>query len=477
MNIRSPSQTSDLIESWRANKSFTGAPSHHDDIVTKEASVDVVDEYMHNFADGVEAWRARQSDASVLYHPRDVSNAMHSDDHQSYLGVEPSLADGQQEKDRWTDNDSVITSTVEHDEESVSLAPTVKGRGFFKKQALDQLKQVLDVEPYHDFSQPTSDVPFAELLVDEGAPSCLTHHDITFDQSVLDESPPSPRQSRIYVADESLLVTPVLARYRLEPDDSSIGVKVVPTGRHRLQHAGKSRENAVSQHSHAQRKSNASQTPKRQESLRLTVQPGKENALHRIEEVLSPNVSARTPLRSKKFEFGEDIYETKEFISRPIQPIKESVPERILFAKNTPSEKLKKTSAVGPRASRNSEEVPLRGRRQTVDSVGELLSISVVSVEEYHAAPSVVRMQVGLEEVNEAVHALNLWFSAHYGSERSPRLNEEMVSRVLNTSPRKGKILMMSLCHWRRMNMSMDEETGIMVFVPNQKLSSPRLTM
>lgn len=77
-----------------------------------------------------------------------------------------------------------------------------------------------------------------EIIVDTSASSCSADHDDTAsDVSILDSTIASSRSSFVkeQAEDEttlgSLLVTPVLDRYRLEADDTSIGVKVVPNER------------------------------------------------------------------------------------------------------------------------------------------------------------------------------------------------------------------------------------------------------
>jgi hypothetical protein len=204
---------------------------------------------------------------------------------------------------------SLNSSSLACDDESVSLAPTVKGHGFFKKQALEQLVNSSEhPKRIHRNAQRVSDAPFCELVVNEHAPSYFPYNDITFDQSMMDDSPPSPSQSRPVrdAGDESLLVTPVLARYRLEPDDSSIGIKIVPTGRHRLQHANRAANRSLKlpapQKYLEQPKSVCAKTPKPHENLlRVIPHVGKENNLLCIREALSPNVFSPNSPQKRNF--------------------------------------------------------------------------------------------------------------------------------------------------------------------------------
>lgn len=76
-----------------------------------------------------------------------------------------------------------------------------------------------------------------EVIVDTRlSPASLDCANYTMDISALDMTLASPSRALIKegedeTAVDSLLVTPVLDRYRLEPDDTSIGVKIVPNER------------------------------------------------------------------------------------------------------------------------------------------------------------------------------------------------------------------------------------------------------
>lgn len=408
------------------------------------------------------AWRALESRSEPNASDSCQVRLDTSDDHISLRTSDS----GHQVKADLAGYSSVNSSSLARDDESVSLAPTVKGHGFFKKQALEHLiNSKGHTKRTHKSAHP--DAPIRELVVEEQVPICFPYNDITFDQSMMDDSPPSPSQSRIRDAgDESLLVTPVLARYRLEPDDSSIGVKVVPTGRHRLQHAHKVAKRSLQLPASQQPKSVCTKTRRPQEnSLRVIPRPGKENNLPNIGEALSPNISVRTPIRKEAFAFVEDVFTAKEVKHPPEGKRK----HQLSYAKESHVDDLETfESKKGCK--------PLSGRRQTADVDGVKHLIAAVSSEEYEAAPSVVKMQVGLDEVNDAVQMLNLWFSARSASKGGSCLNEKVASSVLDTSLRKGMILLMSLCHWRRMNMAMDDATGFMHFVPNEKVNS-RFTM
>jgi hypothetical protein len=392
--------------------------------------------------------------------------------------------------DDYSERDSPGTTTVFHDDESVSLAPTVKGLGFFKKQAMEQrvhdlhLDTTARADEQNLPSEQVSRAPISELVLEEEDDCFLEQGDLTFDRSVLTEqSISSPTRSRIHeIGDESLLVTPVLSRYRLEPDDSSIGVRVVPrdasSGHHRVPKS-RSQFSSTVQRGHGFA---SNDTRKRPEALNTSCLDDKENVLHRIDEavLLSPNVSVRTPQKGGRFGFGEGVLGERVFKStkQSGESVKyDSFSRRHLTADQVIMEDSSQTGRRDLTQRFDDGSV----RRQTVDAAGirpkaGKTLITIISFEEYDSAPSVVRMQVGFEEINAAVHVLNLWFEATR-FEGSRTLNEETGAGVLNTSQRKSKITLMSLCHWRRLNMYMDEGAGTMQFIPNQKQRSPRLTV
>lgn len=98
-----------------------------------------------------------------------------------------------------------------------------------------------------------------------------------------------------------------------------------------------------------------------------------------------------------------------------------------------------------------------------------------ISIQEYRDAPRIVRMQVSLEDVERAVHAINQKLEIQNKS--SPTINVMATSAVspstiapvvtqlkereaklmlmpLGYSDRKCKAVLMSLCHWKRLLMS-----------------------
>lgn len=459
--------------------------------------------------DLVEAWRSRQSMMSASsseLSPDGGAHVSHEDDESRISESAQVVFNCPVEKERFSYLDTLRHST---DEDSVveSLAPTIKGRGFFEKQALEQQKQKL----YHELPDPRNEstfslsAPVSVVVVNDDGKKYSVHQDVTLDQSLVsDVLIESPNRSRLIgVGDESLLVTPVLARYRLEPDDSSIGVRVVPIKlrnyRTRADTFGRVllQSNKDAKHDNAHKK-NESVSQGSQEG-RVTRDGRSEKRHHyRIAETLSPNVSERTPFKVRNMGYEDTDFEQKfrgKFLpvnesetdpsnETPTQHDHRTVPplnsEPLLDVLVPPGRRI---DFQCMNASVESSHRTSR-RRQTTDSAvkvdflgGQESGIEIVAQNEYDAAPSVVRMQVGFDEVNGAIRALNAWVEIRSNDvEADPRLDESVACRVLRIPQRQGKILLMSLCHWRRMNVYTDEETKALYFLPNTK-RIPRLTI
>lgn len=124
--------------------------------------------------------------------------------------------------------------TLIDDETVAEVDETVIGRGRARNSSNRSSATATTLSPETSPGEHT----VKEIIVDTSASSCSMDHDnsTTMDLSVLDSTiATSPRSFVKETEDEttvgSLLVTPVLDRYRLEADDTSVGVKVVPNKR------------------------------------------------------------------------------------------------------------------------------------------------------------------------------------------------------------------------------------------------------
>jgi len=89
---------------------------------------------------------------------------------------------------------------------------------------------------------------------------------------------------------------------------------------------------------------------------------------------------------------------------------------------------------------------------------------------EYEAAPRVVKMQVSMEEINQATDTFNDWLNKQdIGNKQSISLMESDANKVMEQifDKRKGKSVLMSFCHFRRMVIQLSStETGKRFYIP-----------
>jgi len=111
-------------------------------------------------------------------------------------------------------------------------------------------------------------------------------------------------------------------------------------------------------------------------------------------------------------------------------------------------------------------------------SACDIPRIHNLSQEEYDAAPRIVKMQVTMEEVNQAAEALTMWLRKNR-ADRSDQghtaiIEERHAYEALQPcfDERKRKSVLMSLCHFRRMVMRLPSKGQGKLFV----VSQPRTT-
>jgi hypothetical protein len=461
-----------------------------------------------NVQDEVEVWRARMSlsynQNDEWHHPHvgEVKNhypgenmdskSYHSVPSRSHKEVEnineviqPSIHDtfiGEDvnESNMIENQASNDDSTFSKDDDSVSLATTVKGYGYFKKQTLTQQDRSIDILSKKQSCE-GDDSLFVEVTIDEAN---HTNRSISCNTSVWDFHHSPTKVIHTATGDESLLVTPVLARYCLEPDDSSIGVKVVPTGRHRLQHENKTKNN-----SHTLKKSDLLLP-----GLGNRRTGGKKN-LFPIDEVASPVFSTRLDHEhdqlSESSNNQQEHYFPSHGNSRNSSPYHTGnrktshkafhddrlLKNNLVYAENTRLDLSERREFHSVKENFNISFSTRQAihRKSNQYAEGFKTYVNSVTQEEYDSAPAVIKMQVGIHEVNNAIKIINQWYSASSGTRGKPQLNENVASKVFQTTPRKGKILLMSMCHWRRLNIAIDDSSGLMVFLLNDKVKT-RLT-
>ena len=93
--------------------------------------------------------------------------------------------------------------------------------------------------------------------------------------------------------------------------------------------------------------------------------------------------------------------------------------------------------------------------------------IQRISSNEYDAAPRIVKMQVTLEQVNNAVDLINHWWKAKAGHQGKVFITEDDASIVLGEyfPPRKCKSVLCALCHWKKMTIEINNHGTGRIFV------------
>jgi hypothetical protein len=324
-------------------------------------------------------------------------------------------------------------------------------------------------------------------------------NNLTMDQSMFQETEnvASPSRSRIIDQNDmssvtSLLVTPILDRYRLETDDSSVGIKVVPNERgiHRR------KDLLVGDHLNSRKPFvDSSNTPGNRQttkSYRKTPHP-KQSRKPNLQPIVE-SVSPRLPSPSTHRASSQKNTTAGGRISIPALPVttpatrgdrrksESHMTRRCLSAEYDLNKAAPSTASSTPRAtpSASLSRTPLTAAwiakhmpndALMMDSIGmeevsftakELhhslrddtpikpSAIELISIDEYKVAPRVVQMQVSLSEVNTAAEILSQW------TVPKERVTESCAYELLPFPEKKSKSILMSLCHWRRMMMHLE---------------------
>ena len=324
-------------------------------------------------------------------------------------------------------------------------------------------------------------------------------NNLTMDQSMFHETDTvaSPSHSRIIAHHDmssvtSLLVTPILDRYRLETDDSSVGIKVVPNERgiHRrkdlLGDNHKSRKPFVDSsntHGISQTTKSYRKTPHPKQNRKPNLQP--------IIESLSPRLSSpstheasgqknttiggrisipalplttpatRSDRRKSESQMSRRCLSDEYDLSMagpsmansstpgltPTTSLSRTPLTAAWIAKHMPNDALMMDSIGMEEVSFTARELHHSLRNDTTMTPS---AIELITMDEYKIAPRVVQMQVSLSEVNTAAEILSQW------TVPKERVTESSAYELLPFPEKKSKSILMSLCHWRRMMMHLE---------------------
>jgi hypothetical protein len=415
------------------------------------------------------------------------------------------------------------------DDDSTNVAATVIAKDRMRPpepvpfhHRLEESHAVHVTRPVAVIQRPT------HIMVDSAAAS-PAHTNLTMDATMMNMND-TMASFNIATDDDSSTMTPILDRYRLDPDDNSIGVKVVPNQRrsHRAssQNFWKSEQRTTPLPTvySIEKEEREQSTPlptvysnRKQDtstsfsSRRHDVCTPMASRRHELSTPMSlptgfpSSVSARkkyrkTPHPKKNLgsELDEDSMADEEnqdpnqarFPSRNVKTplpsitvpplrIRSFEPRKNALPK-TPSASSRATSLPGG-AGRS--QTPLtdafagkhlptlshsKANMPSRSHSGKL--IEMISVAEYEGAPRVVSMQVTRDEANAAASALEDYFfkANDFETNEALELIEQQAYQVVGgESERKAKSILMSLCHWRRLLMYRDPQHG-MVFAINQ---------
>jgi hypothetical protein len=411
--------------------------------------------------------------------------------------------------------------TLGDDDESTNMVATVVAQD--RRVTSRSTPQAANGNSYNHsgVTNPATSGRPMHVLVDNSAPS-PSHTLLTMDGTMLNDTWMNDSMGVLSVLvddDVSSTMTPILDRYRLVPDDGSLGIKVVPNkrGNHKKKSLLKSRSSFDMQDvkyvlptvysGQKEMLSTPMSLPgsvsaRKKKNFRKTPHPhkkevGKIDYPYAEEENDEPNVSR--PLYSKP------SYESKKDNSLPsssVPPLRQrslelrsslpATPQNTSLMQPqsqpfTPLESSKsRTSQVAlasiSRASANersgerfqsSESQPRHLTREFhgTRAVHTGKWIEKITMAEYEVAPQAVRQQVSRDEVNEAAEVLDHFLRASLLEDKKPvEFTEAQAYEVLGDyldTAQKNKSVLLSLCHWRRLLMYRDSIHG-MSFVVNQ---------
>ena len=409
------------------------------------------------------------------------------------------------------DNSLVEQSTLGDDSTNVVATVVADDRRKFKN--IDtSLNQEFDIFPkkkdraYGNLSATRFRRP-THILVD-GAASSPAHTNITMDATMMNDTLAS---LAINGEDDNIsTMTPILDRYRLDADDCSLGIRVVPNKRGQrsrdslqsyqasfdipeiLDHS--SEVNSNQRHLLSTPMSlPASVSARKKKTFRKTPypkkDPGKVVARSLEEENGHPNITSESfsspnhqspftsitvpPLRPRSLDPAGSL------TSKPAANRNRSLPLNSQAATPNASRKTTRhrvhneSTKLQPNASADEALDLLRqnfsGPITRNSNPGKW--IEKITMAEYEVAPLVVRQQVARDEVNEASSLLEQFLTSRFSdSHEALEFTEGEAHDALKDylfTEKKCKSVLLSLCHWRRLLMHRDDVHG-MRFVVNQ---------
>jgi hypothetical protein len=349
------------------------------------------------------------------------------------------------------------------------------------------------------------------ILVDTEAPS-PAHTNITMDATMLDDTMISV--SLFQDDDNNSTVTPILDRYRLDPDDNSVGIKVVPNKR-----GGSSRfqkpliietvpeqQTLFSSSSSFYTQEDGFTSPRglpgtvsarKKKEYRKTPLPKKllhaDDSMDTWDENDDPNIQFTVSSSSKKLSSSPQRKSSSTMGSFTVPPLRPMSYEPKRQEKTPFSSSSSTTRPTSLPLTKSTSRTPLSDdfMKQAFpadvdeDTAGSKLNLSDrferesvrltkwmehITMAEYDIAPRIVQVQVRRDEANEVIDLLEEFLTSNLQLDPSSSLEfgEQQGYEILGKSfetNKKCKSVLMSLCHFRRLLMYREDE---MRFVVNQ---------
>jgi hypothetical protein len=353
------------------------------------------------------------------------------------------------------------------DDDSTNVAPTqVASVNKDKSEPVGQTSTISGQniqKPVPVFHRPT------HILVDTDMPS-PTHTNLTMDATMLNDTFLS--MSMLADDDNNSTVTPILDRYRLDPDDNSIGIRVVPnkrgirggrTNHEIIPEAKTPLPTEYMTHSDgflSPKGIPGSVSARKKKQYRRTPFPKKQldDSFQFVDENDDPNVQLNQSAKSS-FSVPRSSFSVPPLRPRSFGPAR-TVPANPSSSSRTLS--LPGTSSNSIRAVDGNQGI----QKEPSLRMGKWME--KITMAEYDLAPRVVQMQVNRDEANQVLDALEDFLTVNNQTslEFSQQQGYQVLSKVLKTE-QKSKSVLMSLCHWRRLLMYRDKEHG-MIFAVNQ---------
>jgi hypothetical protein len=352
------------------------------------------------------------------------------------------------------ENEEQSSSGTDHDDDSTNVIATlVAEEPQLLRQNIQRPVPVFSRRPTH-------------ITVDMGVQS-PAQTNITMDATFMNDTMISTSVMMQDGDEENLsIMTPILDRYRLDPDDNSIGVKVVPNerGMHQRQRLRTHPEESA-QRADAEfyQDSDGFRSPKglprsvsarKAHQYRKTPYPNKVQEKRSFEDENHPNTPALAFSPVSSTPSFDTANPESSFSVPPLRP-RSVGPFRAAGARSSSSrtKSLPTTSARLPKTSIMTNA----GEQQTN-------LIEKITMAEYDSAPRVVQMNVSRDEANTTIAILNDYLEVN----RQHKFSEQEGRRALSTafeSEQQSKSVLLSLCHWKRLMMYRQEDSTTMFAV------------